>query len=66
MNYSLYLNQFLTSRIEEHEEDYSAVKCNIVNPFNEEKQEFCQLSIKVGQYLSKMIHKIKLEVMSKN
>ena len=55
MNYSLYLSQFLTSRIEEHEEDFSAVKCNIVNPFNEDKQEFSQLSLKVGHYLSYMI-----------
>jgi len=45
-NYSLYLIQFLNSKIEDFEEEENlTVKPNIFNPFNDEKQEFNQLDI---------------------
>jgi len=45
-NYSLYLIQFLNSKLEEfEEEDNLSVKPNIFNPFTDEKQEFNQLDV---------------------
>lgn len=45
MNYSLYLTQFLQTSIEDHEEEYPSLSCNIFNPFTDDKQEFNQLTL---------------------
>ena len=45
-NYSLYLIQFLNSKLEDFEEEENlSVKPNIFNPFTDEKQEFNQLDV---------------------